>query len=66
MNDDQERRIIKQNDNTDLGWRDHHRLILEGGPNQREDVWWLWQNQEDLASWLRSAQRQRWSPVNHS
>jgi hypothetical protein len=37
MNDHQERRIIKHNDNTDLGWRDHHRLILEGGPDQRED-----------------------------
>jgi hypothetical protein len=57
MNDHQERRIIMHNDNTDLGWRDHHHLILEGGPDQREDVWLLWQNHEDLASWLRSAQR---------
>jgi hypothetical protein len=45
---DQECHVRKREDIDKLTWWDHRHLILEGGPDQREGVWWLLQDKEEM------------------
>jgi hypothetical protein len=45
---DQECHVRKRGDIDKLTWRGHRRLILEGGPDQREGVWRLLRHKEEM------------------
>jgi hypothetical protein len=45
---DQECLVRKREDVDKPTWWDHRRLILKGGPDQREGVSWLWQEKSEM------------------